>query len=117
MNLGTEHFVTLILQLSENRLSMDLMQSWLNTAIEAIEGDYLALQDSCGQTGYHEVSPEEIDLGLQGLEEYREAMGLVEDYLQNGQAEYLQEAANLALSAHRHLNRASEENEAALLLL
>ena len=44
MNLGTEHFVTLIFQLSENRLSTELMQSWLNTAIEAIEDDYLALQ-------------------------------------------------------------------------
>lgn len=111
MNLGTEHFVTLVLKLSEKSLSGELMQSWLDKAIVAIETDYLELQERCRQTGYHQESPDEIDLGLQGLEEYREAMGLVEDYLDSGQDSLLQEAANLALSAYHNLALASEENE------
>lgn len=112
MNLKTEYFVSLVLQLSEGRVSSEFFLNWLDYAIETIENDYLEVQERCNQTAYHEESPDEIDRGLLGLEEYREAMGLVEEYLEYGETQLLQEAANLALSAHQNLNHATEENEA-----
>lgn len=112
-NFSVEYFVELISQIAEQTISDDIVFSWLEEAVEKVESDYLFVQTRCQETGYDQEAAEEISIGLAALEDYRESLGLLEDFYALGDPAYLQEAANLAVSVHQMFNAAMDENEKA----
>lgn len=111
-NFSVEYFVQLLGGVLENSIDLDQAWDWLEAAVEKVENDYLAVQSRCEETGYHEESPEEIDLGLTALETYRESLGLLEEFFQSGDESLIEDAAELAVSTHQMFQQALAENEA-----
>lgn len=111
MNTSLESFVELLLQISEQRISESAANAWLNRAIEQVENDYLVVQELCQETGYDQESPDEVEAGLLALEDYREALGLVEDYFLDGGSERLEAAAFLATAVQEQMQTAMAYNQ------
>lgn len=111
-NFSVEYFVQLLSNVFENSIDDNEVWNWLEMAVEKVETDYLTVQARCEETGYHEESPQEIDLGLTALETYRESLGLLEEYLQMGDESLLEEAAEKAVAVHQMFQQAVSENEA-----
>ena len=111
-NFSVEYFVQLIARIADNAIEQNELFSWLDAAVEKVESDYLLVKERCEETGYDQESPQEIDWGMTALENYRESLGLVEDYLEVGEFQLLEQAAELAVSVHQMFAAAMEENEA-----
>jgi hypothetical protein len=110
-NFSVEYFVELIGKIAESSIADDIVFDWLDAAVDRVEGDYQFVQDRCRETGYDEESPDEINWGLRALENYRESLGLLEDYFQVGDVTFLQQAAELAVSVHQMFVAAADENK------
>lgn len=113
-NFSVEYFVEILSQIAEQKISEDFVFSWLDAAVEKVESDYLFVQTRCEETGYDQEAAEEISIGLAALENYRESLGLLEDFYEHGDPDCLQEAAQLAVSVHQMFKAAMDENEKAL---
>lgn len=111
-NFSVEYFVQTLARIADNAIDEAELFGWLDAAVEKVESDYSLVKQRCEQTGYHEESPQEIDWGMTALENYRESLGLVEDYLEAGDFKLLEQAAELAVSVHQMFEAARDENEA-----
>lgn len=110
-NFSVEFFVELLAGIAEQTVSQDLVIDWLSRAIEKVETDYGFVRAECEKTEYDLESPDEIDLGLSALENYRESLGLLEDYLECGETGLLNEAAELAIEVNQLFVAAADENQ------
>ena len=111
MNFSLLTFAKLLLEIAGARVTEEQAFGWLEGAIEKVEGDYQSVRQLCQSCGYDTESPAEITFGLGALEEYREALALVEDYYCEGDPDYLEEAARLAASAQLKMDAAQAENQ------
>jgi hypothetical protein len=113
MNFSPLAFAELVLEIAADRIGQEQVLAWLEPVIAKVESDYQAVKELCASCDYDQESPTEIALGLGALEDFREALALVEDYFSEGDAEYLEEAAGLAASAQQKLDGAYSENQKA----
>jgi hypothetical protein len=113
MNFSPLALAELVLEIAAERIGQEQVFAWLQPVIAKVEGDYQTVRDMCASCGYDQESPTEIAFGLGALEDFREALALVEDYFSEGDAEYLEEAAGLAASAQQKLDSAYSENQKA----
>lgn len=112
MSFGVETFIDLLMRIIDKRVSDEQACVWLEAAIASVEADYQTVCDICQSTAYESASPREVQQGLSALEDYREALGLVEEYYLEEVEEYLGQAAELALQARQKLDVARAENQA-----
>lgn len=111
MNFSPLALAELVLEIAAARIGQEQVFAWLTPVIAKVENDYQTVRELCASCNYDQESPAEIALGLGALEDFREALALVEDYFSEGDSDYLEEAAGLAASAQQKLDCAYSENQ------
>ena len=111
MNFSLHAFAQLLLEIAASRATEVRAFEWMEAAIRKVDSDYRNARQLCQSGGYDQGSATVVSYGLRALEEYREALALVEDYFSEGGAGYLQEAARLAASAQHKMDAACVESQ------
>ena len=91
------------LEIAEAILAGEDWSDWLLACEEQLIADYEGLAAQIMDTDYYDRSPQEVECGLSGLEQYRESLLL----LQEG---HLEQAVQVAAEAQRLMDRALEAN-------